>query len=198
MKITVENFSLDSVKAIAVRNRSELKSLYLKLSASKSLISAAWDQNLPILSITGSYNWSGFNLPLYSRWNAGINFMLPIFQGFAVNAQVQQAEANVEQAQANLEALKQTILLDVEQNYLTLIEAENRIDAANQLVIQAEENFKLAEGRYKSGVGSATEITDAQVTLANAKTSRIQAMYDYLTALIRLKKSMGIIDINTQ
>lgn len=193
LKISIETFSLDSIKAIAVSNRSELKSSYLILSAGKSLISAAWDQNLPILSAFGNYNWSGFNLPLYSRWNAGINFTLPIFQGFYVSAQVQRAEANVEQAEAEVEILKQSILLDVEQNYLSLIEAENRIDAAKQLVIQAEENFNLATGRYKSGVGSATEITDAQVTLANAKTTNIQAIYDYLTALIRLKKSMGII-----
>lgn len=188
-----ENIALDSAKAIAVRNRSELKSSYLVLSANKSLISAAWDENLPILSAYGNYNWSGFNLPLYSRWNAGINFTLPIFQGFYVNALVQKSEANVEQAEADVEALKQSVLLDVEQNYLSLIEAENRIDAAKQLVIQAEENFNLATGRYKSGVGSATEITDAQVSLSNAKTTNIQAVYDYLSALIKLKKSMGTI-----
>ena len=191
LKAVIENISLDSAKGTAVDSRSELKSSYLVLSAGKSLISAAWDQNLPILSAYGNYNWSGFNLPLYSRWNAGINFTLPIFQGFYVNAQVQKAEANVELAQANLDVLKQAILLDVEQNYLSLDEAKNRIDAAKQLVIQAEENFKLATGRYKSGVGSATEITDAQLALSNAKTTNIQAVYDYLTALIRLKKSMG-------
>ncbi len=193
LNAVIENISLDSSKAIAVSNRSELKSSYLALSANKSLISAAWDQNLPFLSAYGNYNWSGFNLPLYSRWTAGINFTLPIFQGFYVDAQVQKAEANVEQAEANVEALKQSILLDVEQNFLSLVEAENRIDAAKQLVVQAEENFNLATGRYKSGVGSATEISDAQLALSNAKTTNIQAAYDYLTALIRLKKSMGTI-----
>jgi outer membrane protein TolC len=150
---------------------------------------------LPSISAYGNYNWNGFDFPLYSRWTAGINFTIPIFQGFAVSAQVQQAEAQVKNLEATVEQLTLSILSEVQQNYLFVIEAENMIAAADKLVLQAEENFRLATGRYKSGVGSATEITDAQLALSNAKYSNIQAHYNYLTSLVRLKRSMGSISL---
>ena len=189
------NLSADSVKSIALDNRSDLKSLKLKLSAQRSLVSSLWSQHLPSISAFGNYNWNGFDFPLYSRWTAGINFTIPIFQGFAVNAQVQQAEAQVKNLEASIEQLTLSIISEVQQNYLSVIEAENMIAAADKLVLQAEENFKLAKGRYKSGVGSATEITDAQLALSNARYSNIQAHYDYLTSLVRLKRSMGLISL---
>ena len=189
------NLSADSVKSIALDNRSDLKSLKLKLSAQRSLVSSLWSQHLPSISAFGNYNWNGFDFPLYSRWTAGINFTIPIFQGFTVNAQVQQAEAQVKNLEASIEQLTLSIISEVQQNYLSVIEAENMIAAADKLVLQAEENFKLATGRYKSGVGSATEITDAQLALSNARYSNIQAHYDYLTSLVRLKRSMGLISL---
>lgn len=189
------NLSIDSVKSIALNNRNDLKSLKLKLSAQKSLASSLWSQHLPSMSAFGNYNWNGFDFPLYSRWTAGINLSIPIFQGFAVNAQVQQAEAQIKNLEASIEQLTLSILSEVQQDYLSVIEAKNMISAADQLVLQAEENYKLANGRYKSGVGSATEITDAQLALSNARYSNIQAHYSYLTSLVRLKRSMGLISL---
>jgi outer membrane protein len=185
--------SIDSVKSVALDNRTDLKSLQLKLAAQKSLVSSVWSQNLPSISAFGNYNWNGFNFPLYSRWNAGINLSVPIFQGFSVSAQVQQAESQEKNIEASIEQLTLSILSEVQENYLAVIEAENRIAAVKQLVLQAEENFRLATQRYKAGVGSATEITDAQLALSNARYSNIQANYDYLTSLVRLKRSMGLL-----
>jgi outer membrane protein len=196
LKFDSLKISIDSVKSVALDNRTDLRSLKLKLAAQKSLVSSAWSQNLPSISAFGNYNWNGFDFPLYSRWNAGINFSLPIFQGFAINAQVQQAEAQVKNLEASTDQLTFSILSEVQQNYLSVIEAENMIVAADKLVLQAEENFRLATQRYKSGVGSSTEITDAQLALSNARYSNIQAHYDYLTSLVRLKRSMGLLSYN--
>jgi TolC family type I secretion outer membrane protein len=182
---------LDSARAIALENRSELKAADYRVQANRELLSATWAQNLPVISAVGNYNWNGFGLPLYSRWNAGLNFALPIFQGFFVSAQVQESQANVEQAMATADVQRQSAILDVSQNYLAMSEAYQRIGASYKLVQSAVENLRLAQGRYNSGVGSPTEITDAQITLANARITNIQALYDYNTSVIRLQKSMG-------
>ena len=116
-----------------------------------------------------------------------------MFQGFGITALVDQAQANLESSEAFLRLATENALLDVEQNYLSLKEASDRIDATGKLVTQASENLRIAEGRYNFGVGSAIEITDAQVTLANARLSNIQALYDYNTSLIKLKQAMGVL-----
>jgi outer membrane protein TolC len=186
--------SLDSVKAIALASRQDLQSAYARMQSSQSLVSSASGQRLPTLALAGTWNWSAFNFPLQSRWNAGVTLSLPLFEGFGIDAQVDQAEANLESAQATLALAVENALLDVEPNYLSLKEASDRIDATAKLVGQATENLKIAEGRYNFGVGSAIEITDAQVALANARLSNIQALYDYNSSLIKLKRAMGVLE----
>jgi len=186
------NTTLDSAKAMAFAQSPELRSARARLKANQALVTTARNQHLPTLSANGNYIWSAFDFPLFSRWNAGVTFSLPLFQGFAISAQVQQAKANVDIAQANMEVLIENITLEVEQVYLSLQEANERIAATTKLVEQAEQNLKLAEARYNSGVGSAIEVTDAQLSRSNARITHIQAQYDYNSALVRLRRALGV------
>jgi outer membrane protein len=187
------SMSLDSVKAIALSTRQDLLAARARVQGSESLVSSATSQHLPTLSLGATWNWSGFEFPLQSRWNGGLTLSVPLFQGFGISAQVDQAEANLESSQATLSLAVENALLDVEQQYLSLKEASDRINATTKLVGQAEENLKIAEGRYNFGAGSAIEITDAQVTLASARLSNIQALFDYNNSFIRLKRAMGVL-----
>jgi outer membrane protein len=184
--------TLDSVRTVTAQMRPEYLSARMRLEANKSLLSAAWEQHLPTISASGAYTWTNYHLsPLFSRWNAALTVSLPIFQGFGLQAQVSQAQAGVDAATANLDLLKQSIGLEVEQNYLSLREASDRIGATAKLVEQATENLTLAEKQYAAGVGTILEVADAQLTLTNARITRIQALYDYNSALVRLQRAMG-------
>jgi outer membrane protein TolC len=190
----VESFSmsLDSAKLIALETRPELISARARLEAAHSLISAAWAQNLPVFSASYNWTWSNFHFPLVNRWNAGISFSVPLFQGFSISAQVEQAQANADAAEANLRLLIESVNTEVEQNYLALKEAMERVRATSKLVEQAELNFRLAERQYAAGVGAALEVADAELALSNARITRIQAMFDYNNYLVRLRRAMGI------
>lgn len=185
--------TLDSVKQTAFTQRPELLAARARVEANRSLASAAWDQHLPTLSAFGTWTWSNFDLPLYSRWNAGVSLSLPLFQGFSIAGQVQQAEASADAAQAALDVLKESIVLEVEQAFYGLKEAEERLAATSKLVEQAQQNLLLAERQYAAGVGTPIETTDAQVSLSNARITRIQALYDYNSSLVRLQKAMGVL-----
>ena len=187
------SITMDSAKAIARDFRPELRSAQARYVSAQSTVSATRAQHLPTVSLNGGWTWSSFDFPLQSKWNAGFTVSMPIFQGFTISSQVEQAEAIVDEAQAGIDMLMEGVMLQVEQNYLSLKEAQERIDASKKLVIQAKENLLLAEGRYNSGVGSPIEITDAQVTLSNAQITNIQALADYNSSLIRLRQAMGVI-----
>lgn len=191
--LLIEPFALplDSVKQIAQLQRAEFRAANLRLKSSRSSVTAARSQHLPTLIASGSYNWNGFDFPLRSRWSAGLTLSLPLFQGFAVSAQAQQAQANADAAGAAVDILQQQIMLDVEGYYLALQEAQQRTLAARKLREQALENLRLAEARYNSGAGSPIEITDAQVMLSNANITHIQALFDYNSSLAQLRRAMG-------
>ncbi len=189
------SFSLDSARTAAMLNRPDILSARAHYDALQSFASAAFGLHLPTISASGTYNWSGFDVKLYGRWTAGVTFSLPIFQGFGINAQVDQAEAAAQAQFAQLRLTVEDGMLDVEQNYLAVAAAAERIAATSKLVEQADESLRLAEKQYAAGVGTAIDVTDAQVARANARITAIQAVYDHTIAITRLRQSMGTIPL---
>ncbi len=185
--------TLDSAEAAAFNSRPEILASRVRVEADRALVSAAWNQNLPVLSAAGTWTWTNFDFPLFSRWNAGVTLTLPIFQGFAVKAQVDQARAAADAAQAGLELLNESVRQEVAQDYLSLREARERIDAATKLQQQAEENFRLVDRQYAAGIGTAIDVADARLSLSNARITKIQALVDYNSFLVRLQRSIGAI-----
>ncbi len=186
------NMSLDSIKSVTMVQRPELIAARSLVDANASLASAAWNQHLPTLSYTSGWNWSNFDpSPLFRRWTAGLTFSFPVFDGLAISSQVEQARANTDLARAGLELLNESVLLEVERNYLGLKEADEEITASTKLLEQAEENLNLAERQYAAGVGTELDVSDAQLSLSNARITKIQSLFDYNIALVRLKRAMG-------
>jgi outer membrane protein len=187
------DMTIDSAMTIAQTVRPEILSAESKVSAAEALYTSSWLSRFPTINATGGYTWRGLDFPLANSWSAGVTVSLPLFQGFAIDAGVQQAEAGVRIASAVSEALAQSVRLDIEQQLLALNEARERIAATAKLVELASETLRLAEARYASGVGSAIEITDATFTLSNARITEIQAQFDYRSAYVRLQRAMGIL-----
>jgi TolC family type I secretion outer membrane protein len=177
----------------AYKNRPDLISIVAQKQSAEQSIELAKSGYYPVLSGNAGYNWSGEKISsLDHGWNVGATLSFPIFSGFSTKYQLEEAKANLQVLTANEESLKQAIFLEVKQAYLNLKDAEERIPTAELNVKQAEENFEIANGRYAAGVGNPIEVTDASVTLTNAKTSYIQALYDYMTSLASLEKAMGM------
>ena len=187
------NLTLDSAQTYAALSRPELLASQARVAADRSLATAAWDQHLPVISASGNWTWSNFDFPLFSRWTAGVTLSVPIFQGFAITGQVEQARATADAEEANFALLRESVREEVELNYLSLREAEERIAAATKLVDLAEENFRLADRQYAAGVGTAIDAADAQLSLSNARITKIQALSDYNGFLIRLRRSIGTV-----
>ena len=93
--------------------------------------------------------------------------------------------------QALREEERQRIALEVEESYLNLMEAGERIKANEAQKRSAKENLDLANGRYQVGVGSIIEITEAQVINSRAQTDHIRSIYDHKVAEARLARAMG-------
>ncbi len=175
----------------AYRQRADLQALASQKQASKESILAAKRNYLPILSTSANYYYSGTSFPLDEGWNFGFTLSWPIFNGFLTTYQVAEARANYDNSVANEANLKLNILLQVQQAFLALREAEERIANTEVTVRQASENLELATGRYEAGVGNPIEVTDALVAYSNAKTAYVTALYDYKIGTARLERSVG-------
>jgi outer membrane protein len=175
----------------AYDNRADLQSLLAKKKAATESIELAKKGYYPTLSGSASYTWVNEDMSSQKGWKVGASFTIPLFSGFLTTYQVQEYEANLKVFSANEELLRQSILLDIQQAYLNLREAEERISNTQLTVKQAQENLDLVNGRYMAGIGNPIEVTDAQVSYSNAKTSYNQALYDYKIAQASIVKAMG-------
>ncbi len=184
--------SFDEALQRAYENRPDLQSLTFQRKAASQSIELAKKGYYPVLTGSASYSRSGQDFPLQEGWNAGVSLTFPIFSGFLTKNQVAEQKSSLEVVRANEESLKQSILLDVQQGYLNLAQAAESITTADLTVKQAKENLDIANGRYAAGVGNPIEVTDAEVSLTNAKTSYIQALYDYKIAVATIEKAMGV------
>jgi outer membrane protein TolC len=175
----------------ALKNRPELLSLSAQRRAAEASVRSAKRNHFPVLSGVADYTYRGQDFPLVWNWDVGLNLTFPIFSGYLTQSQIAEARANLLVVGANEEAFRQNVILEIHQAFSNLREAEERVQTSDVVVRQAEENFNLADGRFQAGVGTSVERTDAQVLLTNAKTSQIQALYDYRVAEARLLKAMG-------
>lgn len=175
----------------AMANRPDLMSLEAQRRAADATIRSARRSYFPVLSGVADYTWRGQDYPLVWNWDAGLILTIPLFSGYLTQSQVAAARANMIVADANKEVLRQNVILEVHQVFANLKEAEERVQTSEVVVRQAEENLDLANGRFQAGVGTTVEQTDAQVLLTNAKTSRVQALYDYRVGEAQLLKAMG-------
>jgi len=185
--------TLEEATANAYRNRPDLQAIVAQRQAAEKSIELARTGYYPVLTGNASYGWSGEKTSSLDRaWDVGAALSFPLFSGYLTKYQVEEAKANLNILKADEESLRQTIFLEVQESYLTLRAAEDAIPTAKLGIEQAQENLEIANGRYAAGVGNPIEVTDAEVGLANARTSYIQALYADKVAQASLEKAMGM------
>ena len=102
------------------------------------------------------------------------------------------AQAQLSSLAASQEKLRQDISLEVRRAYTEIVKARERVRISELTLANAEENRKLALGRYETGVGDSLEVTDALLSYASARLENRKARYDFQTALIDTEKAIGM------
>jgi outer membrane protein TolC len=187
-----DEVSLSDALQKAYQNRPDLLSITKKKEGLEKTIDLNKKGYLPVLSGNAAYGYTGDDLSMDKAWNVGVTLTFPLFTGLSTKYQVEEARANLDVLRANEDTLKQKVYLEVESAYLSHKEAEQRISAGRIVVQQAEERLELAKGRYAAGAGSYIEITDAMISLNNAKMTYITALSDYSVTQASLQKAMGV------
>jgi len=141
--------------------------------------------------LTGQGAYGATQKDLNEAWSIGLSLNWSFFDGGGRIARYQEAKALLEGARAAVKSTELSILQNVEQAEIAVEETAERIQAAQALVASAQENFRLAQGRFDAGVGTILELTDAQLALTQAQNTESQALADYRIALARLDRAVG-------
>lgn len=188
----VENRPLGTLFAVAKKNRPVLKSYrqqVLELQWKEKSVKAEFFPTLETYAETGR-NGSHY-LPDEDYWQAGITLSYPIFSGFSTRYAAATTRARLEAKQWSYREKILQVQKEIADAYEQLKADEKVIDAREVLLKSALENGKVAQRRYKAGVGSIVELTDARVAATNAAIGLENAKLTVRGDEIELKRVTG-------
>lgn len=178
----------------ASKYRPELEQARQGVEAAKGALMVARSGYMPKISASATQNWEDTNWPgdENGQWGVGVSVSMNVFDSGVTWSKINGAKADLSVAEETYRDTVDAVNLDVRSCYLSLREAEKRIGTTETAVSQAEEDYRIAQVRYMAGVGTNTDVLDAQVALTQAKTNYLQAMYDYNTSKTALENAMGV------
>ena len=183
-------------KAEDVSRRPEFTQLDQQLRAAQQEITIARADRRPSLSysVNGGFDTDSLKSPRlkeHTGVSAGISFSIPIFDWGASRSRESQARLRVEVAEN-----ERTLALRgfTQQFYAAQAQAASaaaRINLAREGVTKAQDNVAASIARYRAGEAQIVEVTEAQTTLVEQRNALYQAIFDYRTALARLRQATG-------
>jgi outer membrane protein TolC len=125
-------------------------------------------------------------------WITGVEMNWDLFDGFRTKGRVKEAQAQFEKAGVEFDEAQRRIELEVRTAYSTFIESAEVLKSQQLAVEQAEEAVRLASARSSAGTGTQLDVLSAQTALTDARTTQVQALYDYSVARSRLDRATGV------
>jgi outer membrane protein len=198
IQISREKFDLQEMLSEAKNNRSELKSLNLRIDAGKENIDALRSGWFPSVSLIGNWYMSKPNSRIQppedifkGTWDVGILLSWDLWNWGNTGSQTKESQQIVIQSRTSYEQMKDAIELEVNQNYLSLIYAGEKIAVSREAIDQAEENYRSTQDKYKEQMATSTDLIDAENSVLQARTNYSNALIDYQLGKVKLEKSAG-------
>ena len=153
---------------------------------------------LPVLSAVAQYqlqtqtnDFEYGNAYYPSSSYIGLQLSVPLFTGLSNQAKVKQARISREQTALRtkyaFEQLRASVHRVVSESHESLARLQTAVDVEET----AQLSYNIIQYRYKKGVASRLELTDAELELSTAQSNYLEAVYDYLSARIALQQIMG-------
>lgn len=185
--------SLQELTQTALQHRPEMQQTEYTRDMRRKAIRIARSGYYPSFSAVASYDWQAqsdamtLNENISRSWTAGLRLTIPVFQGGRTRGTVTRAIAEHNQAILEVQQKKDDIRLEVEEAYDRLLQAKKALDLQANTIAQAEEGLRIANVRYKSGVGTLLEVLSAQAALTQAREIQAEATFAFRTAQAGLK-----------
>jgi outer membrane protein len=181
--------NVDDLISQAFAMRPEILSLEFQEQSAQKFHTAERDLLLPNIRAVGAAGDTPVRNPVLSNWYGavGVNVEIPLFNGFLYTARSREASLRAQAARDRLLDLRNRISRDVRTGWLNANTAYERVSVTQQLLDQASLALDLAQTRYRLGLSSIVELSQAQLQQTQAQISNAEAGYDYRLALAILR-----------
>jgi len=188
--------SAEEVIALALKQRPDLLAVKLTHDADVRFARAQHDQLLPTVSGLGDVGVTPVGSSEYFTTNwygaAGVNVGIPIFNGFKFHAEAAEADLRAKASDEQSRGLIDRIVRDVRTAWLRANTAQQRRSVTAELLKEANTALDLADTRYRLGLSSIVELSQAQLQQTQAQIADANARFDYEADLAALRFQSGL------
>ncbi len=187
--------SAEGVIALALQQRPDLLALKLTHESDVRFARAERDQLLPTISGLGDVGVTPVGSTQYFNANwygaAGVNVGIPIFNGFKFHSEAREADLRAKASDEQSRGLVDRIVRDVRTAWLRANTAQQRMTVTVELLREANTALDLADTRYRLGLSSIVELSQAQLQQTQAQIDEANARFDYEEGLAALRFQSG-------
>ena len=176
----------------ALASRADWKAQQTREQAARLSYSGVKFERLPSVAGFADYGTigTGINNAIPTR-TYGLSLRVPIFDGGRRDARRSESRSQYEQERIRTADLRKQVELEVQLALDDLQSSEEQVKVAAEGLDQVQAEVEQAQRRYKAGVSSSLEVTDAQTRLARARDNQIAALFLYNRARLDLWQAMG-------
>lgn len=175
-----------------IKNHPSLQQLIAQKNSAEFSLRSAYANFSPTLSGSAGANKGGTHwTPRGDNWNLGLALSVPIFEGGLRLAQVSQAQGLLNQLKENERSTKDSLVVALEQAWVSLRDAIETVDVQYKNLIATEERSRIAEAEYATGFISYDNWTIIEDNLVQAKISYLNAQANALQTEANWIKAKG-------
>ena len=184
------------IPADVIRRRPDVRQAELNIEAQAATIGATKADFYPKFKITGSFGYLSHDLDEFFN-NESMMFQVTpsiswnLFSGMEVRKAVQMSELALEECIDNYNNVILNAIQEVETEMSNYANALKTIEMGQQVVEQGNKTLELSIDLYKRGLGTFTNVLDAQRTVLSDQNYLVNAWNSALLALVRLYTALG-------
>ena len=193
--------NLDELKLLSSENRSDIKSLQYKLSATQQGEMIALGKFTPTIAASANLAHQAQLDNSNVRWDdyirsksISVSLSMPLFEGGRKIIEYQQAKIQTEQMKLALEQADKARLLDVEENFYKYNESVQNLENLKEAMLQSNESLRLANLLYEQGMTTQLDALNAQLLKTSSLTQYYQGIFNYNVSQLNLLYSVGLLN----
>ena len=201
------SLSLEESIILGYQNRAELEQQIVQREIGNFQRRAARSNLGPQVDLFGNYqytwlnqngevllNTSGDSTTRQGALSFGARLQWNLYDGGASSARAVQEEKNIEIAETRFANQRNQIRFEIEQAFYNLEFNRTNIETAQVALEQAKESLRLARLRFQAGVGTQTDVLDADTELTRAEANLVNAIIGYNRSLASMQRAITNLD----
>ena len=212
IQVTQLSQNMQNWQQVGLQNNLNIQIQQDALKLAEQEVERANAGHLPTLDAVASVgdSYSNGSPSVFSTGNdlksatIGLQLQIPLYAGGAITSKARQAVLNKQKALDDVDIARRNTDLETQRAYLNLGTTIAQVKALEQALTSSQSQLDSTKLGYEVGVRTSVDVLNAQQQLFSAKRDLLQARYNYLVNIIRLKAASGLVaeadlqDINQQ